>query len=108
MKYLYTLIPLLAQSCTMTANTAQIPINPHMTASSSQITKRDPPTCIVTALETLNLRESPGTDSAVIAVLMHGDRLTLLPDPAQGNWIHIQMTDRNGWVNSNYCQRITP
>ena len=65
------------------------------------------PACIVTANETLNLRELPGTDAAGIAILVRGDQLTILPDPAQGVWIRVRNLDLNieGWINSNFCKR---
>ena len=63
------------------------------------------PACRVTALETLNLRKAPGAGSAVIAVLKHGDLLTILPGPAQGVWIRVRVSGLEGWINSNYCER---
>lgn len=60
--------------------------------------------CTVTAIEALNLRDAPGTSAAVIGTLKHGDLLTILPRPAQGNWIYIRAGEREGWINKNYCK----
>lgn len=104
---IFFILPLLALACTLTAAPAQTTAEAIKPAQLAQVIIAPSPTqaaCIVTALKTLNLRAKPGTSSAVIAILKHGDPLTILPDPPQGNWIHVQTQDRAGWINSNYCK----
>jgi len=62
-------------------------------------------TCTVTAQTSLNLRKDPGTDAAGIAVLSHGDLVTILDDPQSGNWIKVRAGSITGWINSTYCKR---
>lgn len=64
-----------------------------------------PATCTVTAQTSLNLRKDPGTDAAGIAVLSHGDLVTILDDPRAGNWIKVRAGSLTGWINSNYCNK---
>jgi uncharacterized protein YgiM (DUF1202 family) len=64
-------------------------------------------TCVVVAAQSLNLRATPGTDSAVIVVLDHGDILTILEDAPRGVWVRVQSGDYLGWINSNYCKSTT-
>jgi uncharacterized protein YgiM (DUF1202 family) len=104
-----------AMACTLTSGaSAQLPQLPASTAEpikpkqTAQVIEAKETTCTVTALEALNLRESPGTSSAVIATLKHGDLLTILPQPAQGVWIPVRAGDLEGWINSNYCERNNP
>ncbi len=105
-----TLIPLLALACTLTAAPAQTTaetsaaIKPAQLAQLATAQTAIPANCTVIALKTLNLRAMAGTSSPVIAILKHGDQLTILPDPPQGNWIHVQAQDHTGWINSNYCK----
>jgi len=111
-KLILLLLVLPALACTLTnGTTAQEPsqsaetikaIKPPQLAPSEMAI---PASCTVTAIEALNLRESPGTSAEVIATLSHGDLLTILPHPAQGVWIPVRAGDREGWINSNYCER---
>lgn len=110
-KYIFLLVlPLLA--CTLTEGAAaQLPAptdQPTQAIQIAQVVTAEPITCTVTAIETLNLRDAPGTSAAVIAVLKHGDRLTILPHPNEGNWIRVKTETREGWINSNYCERNSP
>lgn len=112
--FLILLLPLLL-ACAITQEAITVP-----TAKPSPTDKPSKPSptaqalaprliaCTVTALETLNLREAPGTSAAVIAVLRHGEILTILDDQPVGDWIHVQRGDRTGWINSNYCKGQTP
>ena len=62
-------------------------------------------TCIVTAAESLHLRDGPGLDGTVIAWLGPGDELILLPDPPAGDWVKVQFGKLTGWIHSHYCER---
>lgn len=114
-KRIIILIPLLALACSLSAKApqslgpAQAVVKATQGIQGIQLVPLETAMqdCTVTAVETLNLRATPGTDAAVIAILKHGDLLTILPDPAQGNWIHVQAQDRAGWINSNYCKEST-
>ncbi|MDX9690748.1 MAG: SH3 domain-containing protein [Alphaproteobacteria bacterium] len=101
---LLQVLPFLA--CTLT-NGAAAPL-PTATDEPAQVLPTVTPkaiTCTVTAFEALNLRQSPGMSSAVIAVLRNGDLLTILPQPAQGKWILVRAGGLEGWIHSNYCER---
>jgi uncharacterized protein YgiM (DUF1202 family) len=89
--------------CTL-ANGATSQI-PHATAQPAQSPTPETVTCTVTAFEALNLRSAPGTSAAVITTLAHGDLLTILPEPAQDNWIYVRAGDHQGWINQTYCKR---
>ncbi len=60
--------------------------------------------CTVTATH-LNLREVHGTTARVLAVLDYGEIVTILSDPAQGNWIHVNARGVDGWINQTYCKK---
>ncbi|MBX3036757.1 MAG: SH3 domain-containing protein [Anaerolineales bacterium] len=62
-------------------------------------------TCTVTAFQTLNVREAPTMQSAVIAVLKHGEIVNILPDDIEKVWLKIQTQNVTGWIHSNYCER---
>lgn len=103
---LLLVIPFLA--CTLTS-----PSNPALDDATLQTLKRPQVfkadevviTCTVTALETLNVRQSPTTQSAVIAVLKHGEIVNILPDDGEKVWLKIQTQNVTGWIHSNYCER---
>ena len=66
--------------------------------------------CKVTA-DSLNLRDAPdlaGYESHVIAWLYAGDVVTVLPTPPVEAWISVQAETLTGWINSKFCERITP
>jgi uncharacterized protein YgiM (DUF1202 family) len=60
--------------------------------------------CTVTALDTLNLRKAPGTDAEVIGILHHDDLVTILDTSPQDHWIQVRTRDRDGWINSRFCE----
>ena len=102
------LIPLLALFYLLTAHTAQTSKQARTArrpAQLAQVIEAESPTCTVTAMETLNLRESDSTSSAVIAILKHGESVTVIPYPAQDPWIKVQAQDLIGFLNSNYCEK---
>ena len=117
-KILLLLLPFVL-ACTITAPAAQIaepfpteqksptPPATGIPASTATATLE---ACKVTA-GTLNLRDAPdlaGYESHVIAWLYAGDVLTILPDPPVENWITVQAENLTGWINSKFCERITP
>lgn len=64
-----------------------------------------PEVCTVTA-EALHLRDAPNIQGLVIAWLVKGDQLQLLPDPPAGDWLRVQTAGHvTGWINSIYCER---
>jgi uncharacterized protein YgiM (DUF1202 family) len=102
--------PLLALACSLTNAAAVLTVDPTetLTLSPAPSGTPAPSVCVVTA-EVLNMRESPGIDSPVKDWLKGGDVVTILPDPPSGNWIRVQQTaDRNGWINSIFCERKKP
>lgn len=119
-KKILLLLPLLALACTLSSAgmiepfpTKQLVPSPIATMLRVQITQQATRThethaCKVTA-QSLHLRAMPGTSAQVIAYLHSGDLLTVLPDPASDNWIHVESEDHTGWVNSKYTNcEVTP
>lgn len=101
------LLPVLL-ACSLTQGAAHLPAlnadDSPLTEPTMQVPTPQPITCTVSAFAFLNLREAPGTSSAVIAVLKHGEVLTILPHPAEGNWIRVKAESLEGWINKNYCE----
>jgi len=104
MKKITPFLPLLALACSLTTQTVQAPNKTHPTVKPTQVVPAEVETCTITALKTLNLREAAGTSSAVIAILEHGETVTILSHPDQGPWIRVHALDNEGWINSNYCK----
>jgi uncharacterized protein YgiM (DUF1202 family) len=107
MKKIILFLPLLALACSLTTQTVQAPNKTRPEVKPVQDVPAEVETCTITALKTLNLREAAGTSSAVIAILDHGEIVTILSDPDKGNWIQVRTMDNEGWINSNYCTRRT-
>jgi len=104
-KIILFFLPLLALACSTATAATQPAIKTSLMqkpAQSASPTQTE--TCAITALKTLNLRAAAGTSSAVIAILAHGEVVTILPHPDQGRWIHVRSSDSEGWINSNYCK----
>jgi uncharacterized protein YgiM (DUF1202 family) len=104
MKKIILFLPLLALACSTATTAAQLPIKARPMVKSPQVIPTQTETCTVTALKTLNLREAAGTSSAVIAILEHGETVSVLSHPDQGPWIRVRTPDSEGWINSNYCE----
>ena len=104
MKKIILFLPLLALACSTATTAAQLPIKARPVLQPAQVVPIEVETCTITALKTLNLREAAGTSSAVIAILEHGETVTILPHPDQGHWIQVRTPDNEGWINSNYCK----
>ncbi len=104
MKKIIPFLPLLALACSLTTQTVQSSNKTRPTVKPAQVVPTQTATCTITALKTLNLRAAAGTSSAVIAILEHGETVTILPHPDLGNWIRVRTPDSEGWINSNYCE----
>jgi len=104
MKKIILFLPLLALACSTATAATQLPIKTRPVLKPAQAVPTQTETCTITALKTLNLRAAAGTSSAVIAILEHGEMVTILPHPAQGRWIRVRATDNSGWINSDYCE----
>jgi uncharacterized protein YgiM (DUF1202 family) len=104
MKKIILFLPLLALACSTATTAAQLPINARPMVKPAQVVPIQTETCTITALKTLNMREAASTSSAVIAILEHGETVTILPYPDQGHWIRVRTPDNEGWINSNYCE----
>ena len=103
MKKLILFLPLLALACSLSAN-AISPTPKMRRAVTVSASPTQTATCTVSALETLNLRAEAGTFSAVIDILEHGETVTILPHPNEGNWILVRAADAEGWINARYCK----
>jgi uncharacterized protein YgiM (DUF1202 family) len=104
MKRLIPFLPLLALACSTATTAAQLPIQARPMVKPVQAVPVQTETCTITALKTLNLRAEAGTSSSVIAILEHGETVSILPHPDLGNWIRVRTSDSEGWINSNYCE----
>jgi len=104
MKKIILFLPLLALACSTATAAAQLPIKTRPVLKPAQVVPTQTETCTITALKTLNLRAAAGTSSAVIAILEHGETVSILPHPDQGHWIRVRTPDNEGWINSNYCK----
>jgi uncharacterized protein YgiM (DUF1202 family) len=104
MKKIILFLPLLALACSTATAAAQLPIKARPMVKPAQVVPTQTETCTITALKTLNLRAAAGTSSAVIAILEHGETVTILPHLDQGPWIRVRTPDAEGWINSNYCE----
>ena len=104
MKKIILFLPLLALACSTATAAAQIPIKARPVVKPAQVIPIEVETCTITALKTLNLRAEAGTSSAVIAILEHGETVTILPHRDLGHWIRVRTSDSEGWINSNYCE----
>lgn len=105
MQKLVPFLPLLALACLLSANAARASIKTHPVIASTPNVTTQPETCTVTALKALNLRAAAGTSSAVVAILEHGQTVTILPHPDEGTWLHVRAAGVEGWINTNYCER---
>lgn len=105
MKKILLFLPLFALACSLSANA--IPPTTKTRRAEATVISASPTqtaTCTVSALKTLNLRAEAGTFSAVIDILKHGETVTILPHPYQGNWILVRAADAEGWINATYCK----
>ena len=103
------LLALSLLACTLTDGAKDhLAIQTPKPTQTAQAAQDEPITCTVTALETLNLRATPGTSAAVTAILNNGEEITILPHPTQGNWIRVQTDKGEGWINQTYCERNSP
>lgn len=105
MKKIIPFLPLLALACSLTTRTVQAPNKARPMVKPAQAVPTQPETCTVTALKALNLRAAAGTASAVVAILEHGQTVTILPHPDEGTWLHVRAAGVEGWINTNYCER---
>ena len=84
------------------------PPNPQPTLQPTQAPTSAPTAraaCEVSAIYALNLRACPGTACSVIAILYHGELLTLTGND-RGAWSEVVTPgDLVGWINSNYCNK---
>ncbi len=57
---------------------------------------------IIASINTVNVREGPGTAFAAFEAVRPGSRVEVLGQNAEGNWLNIQLEDgREGWVSNN-------
>ena len=62
---------------------------------------------VVTAERGLNLREAPGLDSRVLAVLSHGAGVLPAAEQAEGaEWVHVRTGTLMGWVLAEYLEPV--
>lgn len=61
---------------------------------------------VMWATESVNVRDTPGTDGAVVAVLSSGQSITAGEDVA--GWVPIHSGDTYGWASSHFLADGTP
>ncbi len=81
---------------TFTPSESPVPPTPSDTPSPTEV----PPVIgIVASLNTVNVREGPGTRFSAFAALTPGTRVEVLGQNAEGNWYNIALDDgRQGWM----------
>ena len=81
---------------TFTPSESPIPPTPSDTPTPTEI----PPVIgIIASINTVNVREGPGTGFSAFVALNPGTRVEVLGQNVEGNWLNIQLEDgREGWV----------
>ncbi len=84
---------------TFTPSESPIPPTPSDTPTPTEI----PPVIgIVASINTVNVREGPGTRFSAFEALTPGTRVEVLGQNAEGNWLNIQLEDgREGWISNS-------
>jgi uncharacterized protein YgiM (DUF1202 family) len=84
---------------TFTPSTSPIP----PTASDTPTPTEVPPIMgIIASINTVNVREGPGTGFSAFEALRPGTRVEVLGQNAEGNWLNIQLEDgREGWISTD-------
>ncbi len=52
--------------------------------------------------DVLNLREAPGTESSVLAVMWQGDYVAVYDGPTDGGWYQVGYQGQTGWAYGGY------
>ncbi|MFS1517133.1 N-acetylmuramoyl-L-alanine amidase [Bacillus sp. SCS-151] len=60
---------------------------------------------VVTVETTLNVRQSPSTESEVIGKLLNGEIVDVMD--LSGNWAHIQFNNETGYVHKTYLKLLS-
>jgi uncharacterized protein YgiM (DUF1202 family) len=86
---------------TFTFTPSVSPIPP--TASDTPTPTEVPPIMgIIASINTVNVREGPGTGFSAFEALRPGTRVEVLGQNAEGNWLNIQLEDgREGWISTD-------
>jgi len=58
-------------------------------------------TCTVTAQTGLNVRGGPGSQYAVLGVLVWGSRVPVVGE--ENGWKHVTLPSLEGWVSASWC-----
>jgi hypothetical protein len=84
---------------TFTPSVSPIPPTPSDTPTPTDV----PPIIgIIASINTVNVREGPGTGFRAFEALRPGTRVEVLGQNAEGNWLNIQLEDgREGWIASD-------
>lgn len=83
---------------TFTPSITPIPPTPSDTPTPTEV----PPIIgIIASINTVNVREGPGTAFSAFEAVRPGSRVVVLGQNAEGNWLNIQLEDgREGWVST--------
>lgn len=84
---------------TFTLTPSETPIPP--TPSDTPTPSPTPPIIgIIASLDTVNIREGPGTNFGAFVALPPGTRVDVLGQSADGRWLNVKLEDnREGWVS---------
>jgi hypothetical protein len=55
--------------------------------------------------DSLNMREGPGADNALITTLRKGDTLTILEEYNDTKWVKVEYNGKSGFVHGDYITR---
>ena len=61
-------------------------------------------TTVEVTTETLNLREEPTTDSAIVALISIGDECEVLGE--EGDWYRVKYEDYTGYISKEYAKIV--
>ncbi len=82
------------------------------TPRAGEVSTQPDETVTVTALQTLNVRQYPGTGSQGVGILHTGEIVTVTGKPCEGDWIEIKYhwdtgddVGETAWINSQYVTK---
>lgn len=105
----FTATPIISRTPlpTFTPIPTETPIPP--TPSDTPVPTATPPIVgIVNSLETVNVREGPGTEFDAVEALVPGTGVNILGQNPEGTWLNIRMEDGlEGWISSRLV-RLEP
>ncbi|MHB0972407.1 MAG: SH3 domain-containing protein [Thermoanaerobaculia bacterium] len=99
---LFALLLLAIAACQTAPEAPPVVVAPEPTAD---VARDEPIGTVRVAATTLNVRDSASTESAILASVKRGEKLTLLR--GDGAWYKVRLsTGVDGWVSSKHVRRV--